>query len=276
MKTAVVCFALLGAMILFPKDTSAHAENDGNLANRQAAYGVPGETGGGAVRPSAASTPDRPKRGVGVGVRVSSLGIGGEIAVAVSRHSNVRSGFNAFSYKYNFASDGINFATNLKLQSAEAHYDWYPTGQRIHLSPGVIAYNGNKVTANASVPGGQLLTLDGAPYISDPNNPVTGNASIALNKVAPSLTFGVGNLVRGNGRRVAVNFEIGAAYHGTPQGTFHLAGGVCSPQFGVCQTIASDSEAQANILAEQNKTNHNISPYRFYPLISLGVGYRFR
>lgn len=39
---------------------------------------------------------------VGVGVKVSTLEIGGEVAVAVTHRSNVRFGFNAFSYGHTF------------------------------------------------------------------------------------------------------------------------------------------------------------------------------
>jgi len=46
---------------------------------------------------------------VGIGVKVSSLGIGGEAAVAVSHRSNIRVGFNAFSYGHTFDKDGVTY-----------------------------------------------------------------------------------------------------------------------------------------------------------------------
>jgi hypothetical protein len=41
---------------------------------------------------------------IGVGVKVSTRGLGGEVAVAVSHRSNVRFGFNAFSYGHTTAT----------------------------------------------------------------------------------------------------------------------------------------------------------------------------
>jgi hypothetical protein len=182
---------------------------------------------------------------------------------------------NAFSYSHGFSIDGVSYAASLRLQSAEAHYDWFPLGGGIHLSPGLIAYNGNKVSATASVPGGQVFTLNGVQYLSDPSNPVSGSGKIELNRVAPTLMLGSGNLVRRGRKRFSVNFEVGAAYAGPPQATLNLGGGVCTSNGLICQTIASDSTVQANVAAEQRKINHDISPLRFYPLISLGFGYRF-
>jgi hypothetical protein len=87
---------------------------------------------------------------------------------------------------------------------------------------------------------------------------------------------GLGNLVRHRGRRFTVNFEVGAAYQGAPQATLNLGGGVCGSNGLNCRSIASDPVVQANVVAEQKKINHDISPFKVYPLIALGFGYRFR
>jgi hypothetical protein len=181
---------------------------------------------------------------------------------------------NGFSYSHGFSKDGVSYAGSLSLQSAEAHYDWFPLGG-IHFSPGLIAYNHTKLSVTAGVPGGHTLTLGGVQYLSDPSNPVSGSGKIEVNKVAPTFMLGLGNLVRRRGRRFSVNFEVGAAYVGPPQATLNLGGGVCATNGLICRTIASDPTVQANVAAEQRKINHVISPLRFYPLISLGFGYRF-
>src|SRR5258708_38508199 len=88
---------------------------------------------------------------IGVGVKVSTLGIGGEVAIAVSHRSNVRFGFNAFSYGDTFVKDGVTYKGNLDLRSAQATYDMF-LWKVFHVTPGVLFANVNKVTANASVP----------------------------------------------------------------------------------------------------------------------------
>src|ERR1700741_385073 len=91
---------------------------------------------------------------IGVGVKVSTLGIGGDVAIAVSHRPNVRFGFNAFRYGHTFDKDGVTYGGTLDLRSAQATYDIFLL-KGLHISPGVLFYNGNQVTANASVPGGQ-------------------------------------------------------------------------------------------------------------------------
>src|SRR6202030_4383517 len=109
---------------------------------------------------------------IGIGVKVSSLGIGGEVALAISHRSNVRVGFNAFSYGDTFVKDGVTYKGNLNLRSAQATYDLFLL-KGLHISPGVLFYNGNQVSANASVPGAQSFSLSNTNYVSDPTNPIT-------------------------------------------------------------------------------------------------------
>ncbi len=106
--------------------------------------------------PSSAGTASAPH--FGAGIKLSLLGIGGEAAIPITNKMDIRGGFNALSYSRNFDKDGVAYAGQLSFRTIEAHYDWFPFGGSFHLSPGMLVYNGNKVTANASVAGGQTST----------------------------------------------------------------------------------------------------------------------
>ena len=210
---------------------------------------------------------------VGVGVKVSTLGIGGEVAVGLSQRSNVRFGFNAFSYGDTFDKDGATYKGTLDLRSAQLTYDLFPV-RWFHISPGVLIYNGNKVSANVSVPGGQTFTLSNTTYLSDAADPVSGTGKLTVYKVAPMILLGFGNLVPRSGH-FSTSFEIGAAYQGPPRVALNLGGSACDSTGLFCRSIASDPTIQSNIVAEQAKLNKSASPYKFYPVLSFGVGYRF-
>jgi hypothetical protein len=209
---------------------------------------------------------------IGVGVKVSTLGIGGEVAVAVSHRSNVRVGFNAFSYGDTFSKDGVTYKGTLDLRSAQATYDVFFL-KEFRISPGILIYNGNKLTANASVPGGQSFTLSNVNYLSDAADPVTGTGKLTVYKAAPMVLVGFGNLVPRN-KHFSASFEIGAAYQGPPRVTLNLGGSVCDPTGLNCRSISSDPTIQANVVSEQAKLNKSASPYKFYPVLSFGVGFK--
>ncbi len=211
---------------------------------------------------------------IGIGVKFSTLGAGIEVATPLAGKLNLRGGFNIFRYSRAITNNGIVYTGNLHFQSAEAHLDWFPFGG-FHVSPGLLFYNGNSVSATAAVPGGQSFTLGGTQYLSDPAVPVTGTGTLDFVKVAPSIMVGVGNLIPRNGRHYSFLFEVGGAYQGSARVALNFTGNVCDPTGTICRSIASDSTVQANIAAQQTKIKNDINPYRFFPVISGGIGFNF-
>ncbi len=215
--------------------------------------------------------------GVGVGFKVGLFGLGFEAAVPVSSHFNVRGGGNFFSYSDTLTSSGITYNANLRFRSAEASLDWFPWSGGFHVSPGAILYNGNQVTGGADVPGGQTFTLNNQTYTSSATDPVTGSGSLTFVKAAPKLTVGWGSLVPRGERHFSFPFEVGFAYIGDPKFVLNLQGTACYTYQGTpyCDNVATDSQVQSNLAAEQAKINHDLVVARFFPILSQGFAVRF-
>jgi hypothetical protein len=242
--------------------------NDTTLVNTDDAASEPAQAG-----PKEAGR--RAFSKVGIGVKVSTLGVGVEAATPLAGRFNLRGGFNMFRYSRDITNNGIQYNAQLQFQSAEAHLDWFPFGG-FHVSPGLLFYNGNQLTGTASVLGGKNFSVGGTSYESDPGTPVTGTGKLNFLKVSPSIMVGVGNLVPRNGGRYSFLFEVGGAYQGSARVALNLAGSVCDPTTGLnCRAISSDPTVQSNIQAQQTKIQNDINPYRFFPVISLGVGFNF-
>jgi len=213
---------------------------------------------------------------VGIGVKVSTLGIGGDVAVPVSHRTNARFGFNAFNYSHDFDSNGINYKGQLGLRSAQAQFDIFPFAGGFHLSPGVMLYNGNNIKANTSVGAGQSFDLDNATYRSSATDPLVGTGKMSLNKVGPMFTLGYGNLVpRKAGKHVTFQIEGGFVYQGQLDIKLNFGGSACDASGLSCQKVASFATFQSDLLREQNRLNDKASPFLFYPIVSTGFGYRF-
>ena len=211
---------------------------------------------------------------IGVGAKISLLGIGGEAAIALTKRINVRGGFNFFNYSHGFDKDGINYGAQIAFRSAEAHLDWFPLGG-FHLSPGLLFYNDNHIDATATVSAGQQFTLGGVNYTSDSTNPVTGTAKLGFNKVAPTFLIGFGNLLPRNRRRFSLTTEFGVAYTGAPTASLNLVGTACTVPAAICVNAATDPTVQSNVQSEITKVNHDVSVLKFYPLASFGFGINF-
>jgi hypothetical protein len=260
------CFAQTATAELLPDE----------LAGLAAPRAIPTTGRPGQAAPAQRGEGDSSNR-FAVGVKVSTLGVGGEFAFRLTHRINLRAGANYMGLSHSFTDNGVIYAGHLHFRSAEAHFDWFFLGP-LHLSPGVMLYNGNGVSATAAVPGGQTFTLNGTTYQSSSGTPVGGSAALTLNKVAPSLLFGVGNLIPRSGRHFSVPFEIGAIYEGAPNIILNLTGNACAPPAGSCPTgqpVATTPGIQADVTAQQNKLNHDVAPYKFYPIISTGFSVAF-
>jgi hypothetical protein len=211
---------------------------------------------------------------IGIGVKFSTLGVGVEMATPLAGRFNVRGGFNMFRYSRPITDSGIHYNGQLRFQSAQTSLDWFPFGG-FHVSPGLLFYNGNEVRATAMVPGGQTFSTGGVRYESDPATPVTGTGKLNFVKVSPSIMAGVGNVVPRNGRHYSFLFEVGAIYQSSARVALNLAGNVCDTTGTFCRAISSDPSVQANIQAQQAKIQKDLNPYRFYPVISTGIGFNF-
>jgi len=212
---------------------------------------------------------------VAVGGKISTLGIGIEGAVAVTDHSNVRGSFNILDYSRPGNKDGISYDAHLDLRSIQITYDQY-LGGVFHISPGLLAYNGNRLHGNASAPPGQTFSLGGVRYFSSQTNPVSGTASTDLRKAAPVILFGFGNMLRKSPRHFAVNAEAGIVFQGPPNTTLNLAGEACviSPTAG-CLNAATNSIVQTNIQAQERRIDDDLTVFKYYPVLSFGVSWKF-
>ena len=209
-----------------------------------------------------------------VQVKAGVAGVGFDLATPLARKVNLRGGASFFSYGHHFDEDGIGVDGTLNFRTVNASLDFFPFGGGFRISPGVVLYNGNHVMANASVPGGQSFTLNGVNYTSSTTDPVRGTFDVSFgHKVAPSLTVGFGNMIPRSGRHWSVPFEIGFEYIGAPLIALNLTGSACNS--GFCASVQNDPTIKANVQKEQADLNSDISPLRFYPMASIGIGYRF-
>jgi hypothetical protein len=211
---------------------------------------------------------------LGVGFKLSTLGIGFQVGTALASRVNIRGGANFFSYSDSLDEDGVTYNGTLRLRSVEAKVDLFVAGG-FRVTPGFLVYNDNNISATAFVPGGQSFTLGGTRYFSSATNPITGTAALTLNKTAPTLGIGFGNLLPRSGRHFSVSTDLGVVFQGSPQFALGLAGNSCAPNFTLCVPLITLPGASANILSEQQKISDDLKPFKYYPELSVIIGWSF-
>lgn len=215
----------------------------------------------------------------GLGVKAGLLGVGAEIGARVAHRVNVRGGFNVMGYSRTFNKDGVAYAGHLAFRTVEAHLDYFPWAKSFHISPGMLAFIGDPVSARAFLPGNHSFTLGGQQYFSDPAAPATAKGKLNFNQAAPTITVGWGNLVHRDSKHISIPVELGIAFQGSPKTTLNYSGNVCdapsTSPLPNCRPVATDATVLAHVVSEEGKINHSLSPLKVWPIISVGFGYTF-
>jgi hypothetical protein len=219
---------------------------------------------------------------------ISPLGIQLQAVTNLSPHFNLRAVGNFFNYSTNFTSNGINATGKLNLASSGASLDVYPFRSGFRISPGVLFYNQNRLTASANVAAGTSFTLNGTTYYSANANagtgatPVIGSGVLGLNTnpAAFTVTTGWGNMIPRNGHW-SFPFEIGVAFIGAPSVNVNLSGWACYDQAQTeCTDISNPTNPiavaiQSNLASQVAKWTSDLKPLNTYPIVSGGVAYSF-
>lgn len=242
------------------------------------------DSGAPALKPRPAST-IRPLSRVAFSGGISLMGVNVQAATNLSRNFNLRAIGNVLNYQVNnISTNGFNIDGKLNFATAGASLDYYPFSRHgFRLSPGVLFYNQNQVTANGTVQKGSSITLNDTDYYSYDGDPLTVNAHLGLNtrKQAFTLTTGWGNMISRRGGHWSFPVEIGAAFVGTPTIGVTLTGSACQDAAQTeCSSLAANSDiandVQTNLNAQVAKWKNDLDPLKVYPIISFGVAYNFR
>jgi hypothetical protein len=229
-------------------------------------------------RPLGATRTYRPFSGLGLATRVGFAGTGFDVATPLATRFNLRAGTDFFNYATTFQEEGANVGINLRLRSGHAALDWFPFGGHFRLSPQLVFGNNNRILATAIIPSGSIVTLNGKDYISSYTDPLHGSGRIDFRKVSPGLSLGFGNFIPRDRSHFSIPVEVGFYYVGQPHLQIAFIGSACDPNYPAsvgCESVDQDSGFQQNLAAFKARNDNNLSYASFFPIFSVGFGYRF-
>jgi hypothetical protein len=250
-------------------------------------------TGAGRERPF--TPPDMtehwgPLSRISIGADVSPLGFGIKSAVVLTEILDGRLDTNLFFYNTGrFETSGVNVNANFHLASMAAKLDWYPHNSIWRLSPGLMFFNGNRLSANLRMNGGSSFGVNGTTYYSANPNPVTGatpltgNVAVGLNSRKPEFTVsgGWGRFVPHSHRHWSFPSEFGVVFMGAPSLNVALSGWACTDNTQtVCSNIADPTnpvsiQFNQNLQSALTKWRRDLGKVQIYPIFSYSFMYSF-
>jgi hypothetical protein len=199
-----------------------------------------------------------------LGAKLGTTGLGIEYSYAYSEFPRygLRASLNFGSYGRSTTRSGILFDATAKFNSLALLADAHPYENGFRVSAGLLV-NFNKVVADGR-PTGDTVTINDVTYPSSAVERAEGEVRFQW----PSPYFGVG---------------WGAAPTGTPGVFFSLDFGVAYQRGDVTLNVTCGptlpavdcAQLQSDVLAQQGKFQDDLTSYRLYPILNLGVGYKF-
>ena len=216
---------------------------------------------------------------VGLSIKASTLGAAIELDYRINNSFNVRLQANGYTYDDDFEEDDINYVGELELSSTGVLVDWRPFEGSFRFTGGIYS-NGNQLTGTATDSSGQSYAIGNDEYISNPEDPLRLDASIELGKSSAGyLGIGWGNSMPSGWM---FSFEVGVLLAGKPEVQIDASGSAQVYSNGTYQVFdVSDTnnplvqELNDNIRTEEITLENDISDFKAYPVIALGIGYRF-
>ena len=187
------------------------------------------------------------------------LGIGG--AIAIGSMVSVHADFNAISLHHDFTVAGIRYKDDLDLRQGGLYLDLFPfRGSGFRISAGA-RFNDDHLTGT-SVPTNGTYMFGGKTYPAFPG--AYAVAEVRYPTVMPYIGIGYGHHQQTKGFGFVA--DLGVAY-GILKASYTLSPTltqIAGPELS--QQIASQGLSALTAKA---------SPYRWYPVLQIGVSYRF-
>jgi len=206
--------------------------------------------------PSQPNTPDAHSAGpFDFGVAAGTAGIGAQVSLQVIPGAlAIRAVANTLSFTHSTTSDDVDYKGKLKLNNQWLLLDWAPFSGHFRFSGGLVLNHNS-------------LHLDGTPSNSNGGYVVNGNtyqlsdltAQVNFRKTAPYVGLGWGSTEAGGLHFIG---DIGAIAQG--KATVKLTA-----------TGQDAMAAQGDLQKSQADLQSDMNSFRWYPVVQLGLGYRF-
>ncbi|MBN2824074.1 MAG: hypothetical protein JXQ76_02030 [Campylobacterales bacterium] len=194
-----------------------------------------------------------------LGLKVGTLGLGLDISKKISDKLNVRLNINGATYSDTQCESNIKYDYDLTLATAGLLVDYFPIANNFRVSVGAY-YNANEFELTA-VPNGGTYNINNTLYTTNQIGSLTG--MVDFDELAPYIGIGWGNSIKTKGWGFSV--DAGILYHGEPNVAL----------VANCGAVACSDVIINNVEAERLELLNELSDYKIYPVISVGVTYTF-
>ncbi len=193
-----------------------------------------------------------------IGAKTGTLGIGGELTTDLTPQLHLRGGIQWLDFDFETEIDDIDYDVDVEFFNPLVVLDWYPFENAFRVSAGVL-FNGTDIELDATTD--EPVEIGDTIYFPGDIGSIRGESD--FDDVAPYIGIGFGNPLSRD-RRWGFTADIGVAFLGSPNVNLTATG-----------PFANNPAFQADLAEEEEEIEDDLDNYRFYPVASLNLFYRF-
>jgi hypothetical protein len=208
--------------------------------------------------------------GYAMGANIGTRGIGIDATVGITSHLNLRGVLGTLDYSDDRTENEIRYDGELKLRSAGLLLDWLPGGGGFRATIGALT-NGNKFKGVGTTD--DTFTINDVDYLIDGRL----DGEFDWRRFAPYLGLGWGNPIGAQGR-ISFSFDAGVMFTGSPDARIDATGRYSTDGGATFTAIDLDdpqSDFTRDLTREQERLRQEVSDFKYWPVIQLGLNYRF-
>ncbi|HEC04480.1 MAG TPA: hypothetical protein ENI81_13175 [Phycisphaerales bacterium] len=195
--------------------------------------------------------------GLAVAGKAGTLGYGGELTTAIRSDVNARVGVNTLDWNFDADISDVDYDLGLDLRSFSALVDWFVFDGPLRVTGGLVSVN-HELDLRATGSSGELEGIGDGTYDWATVGTLHGSASV--DGVAPYVGIGWGNIME-QSSRWGFYSDLGVIFTQSPDVTLSAT--------GTAAGLAADLER------ERKDIEDDLEPFRYYPVLSVGLFVRF-
>jgi hypothetical protein len=202
--------------------------------------------------PALLASPPTASAQVGVGIRAGTLGLGADVAFALSPNIQIRGGGAIQPVNPTFTISDITYTVNLPGTFANVGIDFFPTGGGFRIGGGLL-YKPDDLSISGKF--ADNVDIGGRSYTDSEVGMLTG--TVASKSTAPYAMIGFGKHASSG---IGLFLDLGAAFVGEQTLTLTATG-----------TGGGNAQFLMDLESERLDTENSLNKVKIYPMVNLGL-----
>ena len=203
---------------------------------------------------------DRTWPGFGVGAKIGTLGLGGDVSLPIlPDRINLRVSGNYMNFSYDGTADDIDYEFTLDFKDLMLLGDWHPFANNFRISGGMVWHDNSRVKLEGTPT--DSVTIGDHEY--PPEAVGTLRGQLDFEDMAPYVGIGFGNAIGPYEQTWSFVFDIGVIIQ-----TFDASLSADGP-------ASSIPQFQSDLRKEEDELQDDLDGFEIYPVLQFGVAYHF-